>query len=142
MLRIIYTIIKKEQSEEWGLVHKKEYLLKFSKDRNQFVKYLFKAKKKFGLVILNYMVTSNHIHLLVYDLTDKNVIPESIKFLAGRMAQDYNNRKNRYGPTLSPQSIIPTSTQTNLHRTTCHKQACICSPHNTIFVLTYPLNIS
>ena len=84
----------------WHLTHrchKKEYLLKFSKDRQQWIKYLFAVKKKFGLTILDYMVTSNHTHLLVYDNDGKRVIPQSIQFLAGRTAQDYNNRKNRLG---------------------------------------------
>ena len=28
---------------------------------------VFEAKKRFGLSVLNYMVTSNHVHLLVKD---------------------------------------------------------------------------
>ena len=31
--------------------------------------WLSEAKKRFGLCVLDYMVTSNHIHLLVYDRT-------------------------------------------------------------------------
>jgi putative transposase len=84
----------------WHLTHrchKKEYLLKFSKDRQQWMKNLYAVKKKFGLVILDYMVTSNHTHLLVYDKDGVGVIPKSIQFLAGRTAQDYNNRKGRFG---------------------------------------------
>jgi hypothetical protein len=42
----------------------------------------------------------DHIHLLVYDQTGKNVIPESIQFLAGRVAQDYNDRN--YVRTFQP----------------------------------------
>ncbi len=29
------------------------------------MRWLFEAKKRYGLCVLNYMVTSNHIHLLV-----------------------------------------------------------------------------
>ena len=43
------------------------------------------------------MVTSNHIHLLVYDTGGRNVIPDSIKLIAGRTGQEYNVRKNRKG---------------------------------------------
>ncbi|MFA6013088.1 MAG: transposase [Desulfobacteraceae bacterium] len=43
------------------------------------------------------MVTSNHIHLLVFDAGGRNVIPDSIKLLAGRTAQEFNQRKNRKG---------------------------------------------
>jgi len=46
--------------------HKKEFLLKFARDRGNWIKWLFEARKRFGLEILNYVVTSNHIHLLVY----------------------------------------------------------------------------
>lgn len=47
--------------------------------------------------ILNYMVTSNHIHLLVVDDGDRDVIPNSMKLVAGRTGQEYNQRKNRRG---------------------------------------------
>jgi len=39
--------------------HKKEFLLKFVKDRQRWLYWLFQAKKRYGLRILNYMVTSN-----------------------------------------------------------------------------------
>jgi putative transposase len=42
-------------------------------------------------------VTSNHIHLLVVDREDQNVIPDSIKLVAGRVGQEYNIRKKRKG---------------------------------------------
>ena len=51
--------------------HKREFLLKFSKDRRRYLQWLWEAKKRYGLVILNYMVTSNHIHLLVADDGDR-----------------------------------------------------------------------
>ena len=47
--------------------HKSEFLLKFSRDRRRWMDWLFEARKRFGLSVLNYMVTSNHIHLLVLD---------------------------------------------------------------------------
>jgi REP-associated tyrosine transposase len=43
------------------------------------------------------MVTSNHIHLLVVDGGGRDVIPKSIKLVAGRTGQEYNQRKNRNG---------------------------------------------
>ena len=57
----------------------------------------FEAKKRFGLSVLNYMVTSNHIHLLVRDNGDRGVIPNSIQLIAGRTGQEFNQRKNRKG---------------------------------------------
>jgi hypothetical protein len=38
------------------------------------------AKKRFGLCVLDYIVTSNHIHLLVKD-TGANVIAESMQLI-------------------------------------------------------------
>jgi len=76
--------------------HKREFLLKFDKDKYRWIHWLFEAKKRFGLKILNYTVTSNHIHLLVYD-GKVNIIPKSIQLIAGRTAREYNQRKNRTG---------------------------------------------
>ncbi len=56
-----------------------------------------RPRKSYGLTILNYTVTSNHIHLLVADDGDRGVIPKSIKLVAGRTGQEYNQRKNRKG---------------------------------------------
>lgn len=76
--------------------HKREFLLKFTKDKQRWLHWLYEAKKRFGLCVLNYAVTSNHIHLLVFD-SKKDVIPKSIQLIAGRTGQEYNQRKNRKG---------------------------------------------
>ena len=60
------------------------------------MQWLFEARKRFGFCVLNYMVTSNHIHLLVLD-NEEEVIPKSIQLVAGRTGQEYNQRKNRKG---------------------------------------------
>ena len=78
--------------------HKREFLLKFSRARRRWIEWLFQAKKRYhGLSILNYMVTSNHIHLLVYNNKATNHVPESIRLIAGRVGQEYNTRKKRKG---------------------------------------------
>jgi putative transposase len=76
--------------------HQKQFLLKFPRDRGRYLHWVFEAKKRFGLSVLNYLVTSNHVHLLVKD-TGSNVIAESMQLIAGRTAQEYNERKNRHG---------------------------------------------
>jgi putative transposase len=43
------------------------------------------------------MVTSDHIHLLVVDDGDRDMIPRSIQLVAGRTGQQYNQRKARKG---------------------------------------------
>lgn len=77
--------------------HKRELLLRFAKDRLVWLRWLFEARRRFGLIVLDYMVTSNHIHLLVLDRKGKEVIPKSIQLVAGRTAQQYNGRKRRKG---------------------------------------------
>ena len=76
--------------------HKKEFLLKFKRDRERWLYWLFESKKRFGLTVLNYIVTSNHIHLLVEDGANQE-IAKSMQLIAGRTAQEYNRRKNRQG---------------------------------------------
>ena len=77
--------------------HKKEFLLKFARDRSRWLRWLYEAKKRFGLSILNYTVTSNHIHLLIQDTGHRDTLPKSIQLIAGRTAQEYNIRKKRKG---------------------------------------------
>ena len=77
--------------------HKREFLLKFKRDRYRWIQWLFEAKRRFGLVVLNYVVTSNHIHLMVKDDGGRNVIPDAMGLIAGRTAQEYNRRKGRHG---------------------------------------------
>ncbi len=77
--------------------HKREFLLKFRKDRHRWTQWLYQARKRYGLNILNYIVTSNHIHLLVMDTAGRMSIPRSIQLVAGRTGQEYNQRKRRQG---------------------------------------------
>jgi putative transposase len=79
----------------WHLTHRchqKKFLLKFARDRRRYLHWVFEAKKRFGLSVLNYMVTSNHVHLLIRD-TGQDVIARSMQLIAGRVAQEYNQRK-------------------------------------------------
>lgn len=76
--------------------HRKSFLLKFAKDRRRWIHWLFEARKRFGLRVLNYIVTSNHVHLLVED-QGKGEIAQGMQLVAGRVAQEYNQRKARRG---------------------------------------------
>jgi putative transposase len=58
---------------------------------------LFEARKRFGVSILNYAVTSNHVHLVIRDSKGEEVIPQTIQLIAGRTGQEYNQRKGRKG---------------------------------------------
>jgi REP element-mobilizing transposase RayT len=77
--------------------HKREFLFKFSRDRSRWLQLLFEARKRYGLSILNYIVTSNHVHLVVTDNGKRETIPKSMQYIAGRVGQEFNQRKNRKG---------------------------------------------
>lgn len=76
--------------------HDKRFLLKYKKDRVRYRYWLYEARKRYGLSVLNYMITSNHVHLLIQD-TGHGEISLSMQLIAGRVAQEYNRRKSRYG---------------------------------------------
>jgi putative transposase len=88
--------------------HKKEFLLKFRRDKLLWMRWLLEAKRRFGLIILNFMITSNHIHLMgmgrdrsqdTRALGTPPVPPVSmaIQLAQARVAQRYNQRKDRHG---------------------------------------------
>ena len=83
----------------WHLTHRcheRSFLLNYNIDRQRWIHWLLDAKKRYGLCVLNYMITSNHVHLLVKD-TSVGVIPRSMQLVAGRVAQEFNLRKGRRG---------------------------------------------
>lgn len=101
--------------------HKKEFLLKLVKDRQRLLYWLFEAKKRYGLCILNYIITSNHIHLLVSDKgRAQGCIPKSIQLIAGRTGQEYNQRKKRKGAFWEDR-YHATAVQSDIHLIQCIK---------------------
>ena len=75
----------------------RELLFKFSRDRNRWLQLLFEARKRYDLSIFNYTVTGNHIHLILTDNDPGENIPRAMQYLAGRVGQEYNQRKKRKG---------------------------------------------
>jgi len=83
----------------WHLTHRchrQEFLLKFSRDRDRYLWWLMEAKRRYGLCVLNYVLTCNHVHLLVREGTP-GAIARSMQLVAGRTAQEFNARKERRG---------------------------------------------
>lgn len=76
--------------------HNKAFLLKFERDRHYWRMCLFEACRRYGLRVLNFIVTSNHVHVLVYS-EDNDTVPNAIQYVSGQMAQHYNKRKGRRG---------------------------------------------
>lgn len=76
--------------------HRRDFLLKARRDRRCWLAWLFEARRRYGLCVLNYVVTRNHVHLLVRD-RGTGEIPSALQLVAGRTAQAYNDRKARLG---------------------------------------------
>ena len=87
-------------------------------DRRSWMSWLFEAKKRYGLRILNYTATSNHIHLLVLDSGKREIIPRSMQLVTGRTAQEFNQRKKRKGAFWEDR-YHATAVETNHHLISC-----------------------
>jgi REP-associated tyrosine transposase len=75
----------------------RKYLLRCDIDRKYYQLLLYQASEKFRRVrFLNYVITSNHIHLLLWAPRMEN-ISEMMHWLQGTFALYYNHRKKREG---------------------------------------------
>jgi len=91
--------------------------LRFKKDRRQYLRRLREATDRHAVSILNYMVTSNHIHLLL--AADKAAhVSAVMQYVSGSIAQDYNRRKERQGSFWSGR-YRPTLIQPGHHLSRC-----------------------
>ena len=101
----------------WHITHRchnKEFLLKFARDRRSWRSWLFEARRRYGLCVLDYIVTCNHVHLIVAT-DDNDTLPRAMRLVAGRTAQDYNRRKNRHGAFWEDRyHAVPIETQQHL----------------------------
>jgi putative transposase len=104
----------------WHLTHrchKKSFLLKFARDRRRWRHWLWVARKRFGFCVLNYVATSNHVHLLVQD-QGRREISKSMQLVAARTAQEYNRRRSRNGAFWEDR-YHATAVQTDRHLVRC-----------------------
>lgn len=77
--------------------HQKEFLLKFAKIRQRYTTWLYQARRRFDVEILNYTITSNHTHIIVRGEGGNKGISAMMQLAAGRTAQEYNAQKQRKG---------------------------------------------
>ena len=76
--------------------HDRSFLLKFAKDRNEYRRLAIDMANQYQVVVLNYCLTSNHVHLLL-EAKDKVLVSQFMHDLAGTFALHYNRRKDRSG---------------------------------------------
>ena len=84
----------------WHITHRchdREFLLRAQTDRSNWRRWLWEAKSRFGVSVLNFVVTANHIHLLVHDPAGDQSVSRTLQLVEGRTAQAYNRRHRRRG---------------------------------------------
>lgn len=95
----------------------RRFLLRFEIDRKSYVDRLREAKKRYDVDILDYMITSNHVHLLLHADRGSSV-SEAMHFIQGASARDYNRRKSREGSFWCGR-FRPTLIQDGVHLARC-----------------------
>jgi putative transposase len=74
--------------------HNREFLLKFARDRDAYRAKLREHPPEFEVRLLDYCITSNHVHLLL-DAEERMQISGLMRKVAGEFARAYNRRKER-----------------------------------------------
>lgn len=97
--------------------HRQQWLLRFARDRRAWLDWLRAARQRFGLCVLNYQVTCNHVHLLVQD-RGGHEIARSLQLIEGCTGQAYNRRKRRHG-AFWEDSYHATAVDTEAHLARC-----------------------
>jgi len=98
--------------------HDGQFLLRFAVDRRKYVERLREMSRRFALDVLDYMVTSNHVHLMVWTEHGGGPVSEAMRFLQGTAARDYNRRTGRRGSFWSDR-YHPTLVQSGVHLSRC-----------------------
>ncbi|MDT8389630.1 MAG: transposase [Lentisphaeria bacterium] len=78
--------------------HERRFFFKFAKYRRMYRCYLFEATRRFNISILGYVVTSNHVHVLI-TTGDRGrpEVSEAMQYVHGEMGQHYNLHRGREG---------------------------------------------
>jgi len=74
--------------------HNRAFLLRFACDRDGYREKLREHVKKYEVWLLDYCVTSNHVHLLL-DAEERLELSGCMQEVASEFAREYNRRKGR-----------------------------------------------
>jgi putative transposase len=105
----------------WHITHRchnREFLLDYASYRKLWMKWLYEGTNRYDVPILNFTVTSNHIHLLALAPDDMEAIPRLMQLAAGRVGQVYNKSRNRKG-AFWEKRYSATAVQTDEHLARC-----------------------
>lgn len=100
--------------------HKREFLLKFRRDKDSWRQWMILARERYDLCVLNYTITSNHVHLVLHAnrVADPYAIARSLQLAAGQVGREYNARKERRGAFWEDR-YHATAIETGEHFTNC-----------------------
>ena len=76
--------------------HNREFLFRYKKYRQFYVRQLYDMQKRYRIDVLDYIVTSNHVHLLL-TASKGWAISEGLRYLHGRIGQWHNKQLNSSG---------------------------------------------
>jgi putative transposase len=76
--------------------HNRAFLLGFARDRSEYRERLRQACKQFSVSLLDYCLTSNHIHEIALE-SYQGAISRMMQKLEGDFASSFNRRKHRSG---------------------------------------------
>lgn len=74
--------------------HNRAFLLKFARDRDAYRELVREHLRQFDISLLDYTLTSNHVHLLV-DAEERSEVSGFMQEVASEFARAYNRRKGR-----------------------------------------------
>jgi putative transposase len=77
--------------------HNKSFLFKFKIDFEQMLSWIKEAKKRYDVKVYDYVLTHNHIHLILFDPSERKAISRFMQLAAGQFAEEYNARRKRHG---------------------------------------------
>jgi putative transposase len=97
--------------------HGRDFLLKFRKDRRNYLMRLHEMSRRYPVDVLTYMITANHVHLLFW-AERAGAVSDAMHFLQGTVAGDYNRRKDREGAFWRGR-YHPTLVETGTHLSRC-----------------------
>jgi putative transposase len=109
--------------DEWCCYHlthrcqERRFLLRFETDRKNYLHRLRETSQIYPISVLDYMVTSNHVHLLIFS-PDTETLSSAMQYLQGAAARDYNRRKSREGAFWTGR-FRPTLIQSGSHLSRC-----------------------
>jgi putative transposase len=76
--------------------HNRQFLFRYQKYRQFYVRRLFEGVQRYGIDVLDYVCTSNHVHVLVA-AKEGPEISAAMRYAHGRCGQWYNEQRHQSG---------------------------------------------